>query len=159
MPKMCLDNVPIFSSLYSLYFYQFLRQTAHKTYSLLNAQKSSSLMAFYRVGYSTTRQIHRPFGAQQHRLLKSKQCYYWYVLCLPPVYTLRGGTGICDSQKPRYGNTSTASIYEKVSRYTNGRARIFSFALTILLLVQKERYSRLSLFRKSSRLALQRMSR
>ena len=111
MPKICLAYVPIFLSLYFWYFYQFLRQTAHKTYSLLNAQKSSLLMAFYRVGYSTTRQIHRPFGAQQHRLLKSKQCYYyWYVLCLPPVHTLCGGIGICDSQKPRYGNTSTAFL-------------------------------------------------
>ena len=110
MPKMCLDNEPIFSSLYSLYFYQFLRQTAHKTYSLLNAQKSSLLMAFYRVGYSTTRQIHRPFGAQQHRLLKSKQCLIGMCYAFPQCTHCAGGTGICDSQKPRYGNTSTAFL-------------------------------------------------
>ena len=96
--------------------------------------------------------MYRPFSAlQQHRLLKSKQCFDWYVLCHAAVQIVHNfthcawGTGICDSQKPRYGNTSTAflcccgkaSLYEKVSRYTNGRAIIFSFAYDNIFLGAK----------------------
>ena len=83
----------------------------------------------------------------------------------PSAHTVRGGQGYVTHKNPgmetqaRLFCAVVVPVYEKVSRYTNGRARIFSFALTILFLVQKERYSRLSLFRKSSRLALQRMSR
>ena len=56
------------------YYYPFLRQAAHKTYSLLNAQKCSLLMAFYRVekynNQCQAKYVYRPFGALQQGLLK-----------------------------------------------------------------------------------------